>query len=367
MAEANRARAMRLKAMAIRARSTAEGEASTQPQQAAPVDEDPMAGVEAALGNTLKYATNVAKIIQEEILLGYGDELSSLIPATFKYIMAGADGKKSWGQTYDQELRKEQRIAKEFRKENPTAANLAAGTGMAAPAVLTMGVGMGPTAVRVGAKTAGKATTEALGRPGFMRRVAGGTAAGGTYGAVYGAGKAEGGIEERLSGADETGAVGAAVGAATPIVGAIARAAISHVSKRIAAKKAGIDPRAVDPIQEALESGAEGVAKGVKDPIPDSLWADLYPETRGLLSTALVGLGRFGNKGRKEIGRRADESGAKVGQSLDDTLGIPEGLETAVARMTAESKPVLDRLYGAGRGNSHSIHRGERPEAPEPN
>ena len=254
-------------------------------------------------------------------------------------------GRSRGGQTYDQELRKEQRIAKEFRKENPTAANLAAGTGMAAPAVLTMGVGMGPTAVRVGAKTAGKATTEALGRPGFMRRVAGGTAAGGTYGAVYGSGKAEGGVEERLAGAVEPGAVGAAVGSAIPIVGAISRAAISHISKRIAAKKAGIDPRAVDPIQEALESGAEGVAKGVKDPIPDSLWADLYPETRGLLSTALVKLGRFGNKGRKEIGRRADESGARVGQSLDDTLGTPEGLETAVARMTAESKPVLDRLY----------------------
>ena len=263
------------------------------------LDEDPRVGVETALRNTWNYATNVAQAVREELLLGYGSEKEAIISATFKYILAGGKG-KSWGQIYDDDVSQTEKGLKEFSEKNPKVAGLATATGMLIPAGLTMGAAMGPTAVRVGAKTAGKATTEALKRPNFFRRSAQGTAAGAGYGAVYGSGKAEGGIEDRLAGAVEPGAVGAGMGAAVPIVGALARPAIAHLIKRGAAKRAGIERAAVDPLQETLESGAEGVAGEVKEPLPDSIWADLYADTRGLLSESLVRLGRFGKKVEKK-------------------------------------------------------------------
>ena len=329
--------------------------------------DDPEAGIETALKNTLKYAVDVARAVQEEVYLGYGDEAAALVPATIRYILAGADGKKSWGDIYDKQLGLERRRLKEFKKENPTVAGLAGGVGMALTAIPTMGLGMGPTAVRTIARTA---STQPLKRPSFGRRMVGGATVGATYGGVYGSGKAEGGLEERLAGADEAGAVGGALGATIPIVGAIARPIISHIRKIHAAKAAGFgeprggilgnvpgfrtkvgdSTRAIDPIQEVLESGAGGLPGRVKDPVPESFWADIYPDTRGLLSQSLVNMGRFGHKGRKRLGDRADEAGVKVGQSLDDTLGTPDGLEAVVARMTAERKPKLDRLYAEAEG-----------------
>ena len=240
----------------------------------------------------------------------------------------------------------EEKALEDFHKKNPFVANVAEGVGMLAPAVVSSGWSMGPTAVRAGAKTAGLASTEALKRPGFIRRAAQGTAAGGGYGAVYGSGKAEGGLEERLAGAVEPGAVGAVMGAATPIVGAIARPIIEHLKKRLVAKRTGVNPRALDPIQEALEEGSRGAPGGVKEPVPETYWADIFPNTRGLLVESLEKLGNFGLKGRARIEARGDAAGPRMTQALDEALGTPEGLETAVARMTAESKPILDRLYG---------------------
>ena len=188
MAEADRARAMALKAKLIRARSTAVRKASTQPQQQAVPDDpdDPETGIETALKNTWKYATDVSNYIsglantyQDELFVGSGDELGAIAPATFKYILAGPKGKKSWGQIYDQELKGGQKRIKKFAKENPWTAGIAGAAGMATSAIPTMGVGMGAAAVRVGAKTAGKATTQALGRPDFLRRASGGAAAAG--------------------------------------------------------------------------------------------------------------------------------------------------------------------------------------------
>ena len=295
--------------------------------------------------------------------MGHGDELGAIAPATFKYILAGPKGKKSWGQIYDQELKGGQKRIKKFAKENPWTAGIAGAAGMATSAIPTMGVGMGAAAVRTGAQTAGQYTTQALTRPfcGITRAVSGAKTAG-AYGAVYGYGKGEGGVGERLASTVEPGAVGAAIGAATPIVGAIARPIVAHLSKLRAAKKAGIDPQAVDPIQEALESGAEGVARRVKKPLPDSIWADLNADTRGLLSKSVMRLGRFGYKARKEIGRRADEGGARVEQSLDDALGTPDGLETVVARMTAERKPILDKLYAQAEATliRYDLPKGQR-------
>ena len=313
----SREQVLALKAKFIRERGMSEsgaGIAAPQLEQAGP--DDPAAGVETALSNTWEYAIGVAKTVQEEFFLGYGDELSAIAPATFKYILAGPDGKKSWGQIYEEVHTQELRDIEKFRKENPTAANLAAGTGMALPAVFTMGASMGPTAVRAGAKTAGLASTEALKRPNFIRRSAQGAAAAGGYGAVYGSGKAEGGIEERLAGAVEPGAVGAAMGSAIPIVGAIARPIIAHLKKRKVAKAAGIgvgprkkflgipvswkqvNTRAIDPIQEALHMGSRGAPGGVKEPVPETFWADIYANTRGLYVESLEKLGRFGLKGR---------------------------------------------------------------------
>ena len=50
-------------------------------------------------------------------------------------------------------------------------------------------------------------------------------------------------------------------------------------------------------------------------------------------------------KGGADIEIRGDAAGPRMTQALDDALGTPEGLETVVARMTAERKPILDRLY----------------------
>ena len=63
------------------------------------------------------------------------------------------------------------------------------------------------------------------------------------------------------------------------------------------------------------------------------------------MSEALERMGRFGYKGQEAIKGRAREGGERVARSLDDSLGTPEGLESTVERMTAERKPIMDRLY----------------------
>ena len=77
-------------------------QADTTGEQAAP--EDPEAGIQDALRNTWNYAVNVGlKVVQDGVRAGiWRLRLGAIAPATFQYLLAGPDGKKSWGQIYDQ-------------------------------------------------------------------------------------------------------------------------------------------------------------------------------------------------------------------------------------------------------------------------
>ena len=209
--------------------------------------EDPDAGIksalldiETALRNAKQYGEDVAKTVFDNFTLGAGDEFRAVVPATIKFIMAGPEGKKSWGDHFDDEMKSDLKRADKFLEESPVTANLAIGTGMGLPALLTAGAAMGPVAVRAGVKMAGKAITEPLKRPSFVSRAAGGLAAGAGLSGAHAFNTGQGGVAERMENVSGAMTVGGVAGAMIPAVGLIARGAISHLQKRVVAKRAGI-------------------------------------------------------------------------------------------------------------------------------
>ena len=61
--------------------------------------EDPAAGVETALRNTHDYALAVAKAVHEGLFVGYGSEVGVVSTATFRYLLAGPDGRSRGGRS----------------------------------------------------------------------------------------------------------------------------------------------------------------------------------------------------------------------------------------------------------------------------
>ena len=285
------------------------------------------------------------------------EEMTAAIGATPDWLFGGDD--YSWGEHYDAKLAKERARHKQFQEEKPlTSMALQTGGGLAT-AIPTVGLGMGGTApglfsrATTGVKNLvtghkpGKFDPTKLQRRSFLGRTAGGAAAGAAYGGAFGFGHGEGGAVDRAASAVVPAGLGGAIGAATPVVGAVARPAIAAVKKRIAAEKAGISTRAVDPLQGALQRGTHDVGGAVDAPVPGSLVADQYGSTRELLGDRLGKLGSDADRARKFVATRGDEASTKVTKALDDSFGgaPTEGAEAVGERLRASTATARKSAY----------------------
>lgn len=192
-----------------------------------------------------------------------------------------------------------------------------------------------------------------LASPTLMGRSAGGAALGLAQGGTYGFGSGEGGFVNRGQNALVQGGIGAAVGAAAPVVaqgaGAAYRGVKDYIAKRAAAQQAGAMPEAVEQITRILQAddtlGPTGRAN-MQRAGADAMLADAGPNARQALDAAV----QFGGRGTASTRQIIDERAGRAAQDMNAALdlhlgGPPVGVETARAGIRTAARPALNEAY----------------------
>ena len=150
--------------------------------------------------------------LEQGVTMGFADEVGAAGAATgafLKNLPQGFDAaKEAAGKRYDERLKGERDLAKEFAEQYPI---------LNTSLVTLGGLGLGPQQQPL-AIGASKALPAAQAAPTLGQAARQGAVMGGTYGGITGFGSAEGGLGERLAGAALGGTAGAALGAATPFL-----------------------------------------------------------------------------------------------------------------------------------------------------
>jgi hypothetical protein len=176
--------------------------------------------------------------VGQGLSFGFSDEMEGLARALYqKY---AGDGKKSFGELYDEAVAVPRKRQAQAARSNPLAYY---------GGELVSGIAVPGGLARAGIRGA----VAGAANRGLAARSLAGAREGAAYGAAYGTGKAEGGIPERLTGALQGAAVGGAIGAAAP--GAID--ALGAVGQRVAAPIRGV----MNPRGMAAEKFGEAIAR----------------------------------------------------------------------------------------------------------
>lgn len=201
----------------------------------------------------------------------------------------------------------------------------------------------------------GASRLDRLGRAGMV---------GAGAGSLYGAGAADGGVEERAGGAATGGLLGYAGGVAgQEIVQALPRVAsgLSEAGARIQ-RGFGIEPKAAEVTPAATDAALDYVRRVVRDSGAEGLLREA-PAGKPLTAAEAIGpagvtqvaalsrrAGRTAEAAQGQLGARAQEQGARVVQDFADLTGLDpagsadliENLATAGRRIAA---PLYDRAY----------------------
>ena len=261
---------------------------------------------------------NVARqALGQGAALGFGDEIEGF----FRGLMPGT--------TVDKEIDRARQRVKMYEENYPE---------RAIPATLAGGLLTGG---------AGAARAAAMKGAPMLARMAQGARTGAGYGAVGGAGTAEGGLADRAVGAGYGTLTGGATGAAFPAIAAGGRAVVDSVrgsmpgaARRIAERNvreaADYDNVTVDTARDILTRGPNVMAG-----------ADLAdPRAMGLRNAArLAANTRGGVQGLRFVGERADAQGQRIGRALEG--GLPSKTLNDFLDETSELRRVsADRNYG---------------------
>tara|TARA_R100000700_G_scaffold4320_1_gene7594 strand:- start:485 stop:2401 length:1917 start_codon:yes stop_codon:yes gene_type:complete len=250
-------------------------------------------------------------------LLGFGDEIEGGIMGLMP------------GTTVDKEIDRARQRVKMYEENYPERAIPATLAG----GVLTGGVGTARAAALKGAP--------------MLARMAQGAKTGAGYGAVGGAGTAEGGLADRAVGAGYGTLTGAGTGAAFPAIAAggravvdAARGSMPGAAKRIAERNvreaAEFDDITADVARDTFARGPDVMAG-----------ADLAdPRAMGLRNAArLAANTRGGVQGLRFVGERADAQGQRIGKALEG--GLPSKTLDDFLDETNELRRVsANRNYG---------------------
>ncbi len=181
-----------------------------------------------------------------------------------------------------------------------------------------------------------------------------GIVAGGTEGAVSGAGRGQT-PEERLKLAQEDaitgGVLGGVVSGFAPALSAGFRNAIDFFKSAdvgVIAKSLGLSPDAARVVKNALSVEDIPAAQARLAAVGDqAMLADAGPATAQLLDTAMAEGGGALRVGREAIEARAAESGPRLRSAFDSILGQPGGVKAAAREISQGSAKARQTAYDA--------------------
>lgn len=186
-------------------------------------------------------------------------------------------------------------------------------------------------------------------------------------GVGLGVGGAEGAISGYGSGTDDksrkqnaktralvSALVGGAVGAAAPLVARgtqeLWRRGQDYLTLRNEARAAGMDRPAYEHVIRALEAddafspqGQQRLAAGGQE----AMLADAGPSTQTLLDAAQQTTGPATGLSRGRIEERATRAGLQASDALDNSLGVPRGMDSMETAIRQGSAPARQAAYDA--------------------
>lgn len=259
----------------------------------------------------------------DTMTFGFGDELAS-VPAS---MLSGVP--------QDQVLREMRTNQKDARADNPKSYMAGQLGGAVAQGLATRGASFMPNAISLGGKVLGGALT------------------GAAYGGVYGAGSGEG-LQDRGIEAVKGALIGGATGGAFPLVAAGVSTAYSKIADAImgnrAASSAGYSPETLRMLGDVMEAdgtlGPTGRAN-MAAAGHDAMLADAGPNAKAVLDTAIQRGGPGAVGARQAIAERSDRAASAIGDTLDNTLGSPEGVTAARTAIRVGSAPARSAAYDA--------------------
>lgn len=148
--------------------------------------------------------------------------------------------------------------------------------------------------------------------------------------------------------------VGGAVGAAAPLVARgtqeLWRRGQDYLTLRNEARAAGMDRPAYEHVIRALEAddafspqGQQRLAAGGQD----AMLADAGPSTQTLLDAAQQTTGPATGLSRGRIEERATRAGLQASDALDNSLGVPRGMDSMETAIRQGSAPARQAAYDA--------------------
>lgn len=244
------------------------------------------------------------------------------------------------------------------REDNPwsygTGEFAAAMASLPLPALGT-GAKAGALAARAGGEEAKRGILKALGTGGMdvLKTTATGATTGGAFGAVSGAGNAEGGIEERISGAGSGTIVGGAFGAglapiaryvAAPLAAVVGRKVFTSAESKaldMVIKRAKKSNRSLEDVRADFDAWAKS------GEVPETLAELMGPNERGLLSAAITSnketRSRAGEvllgRGRDEVDRLEGKFAENMGAGRGD---FPKAKAEAAKARAEDPEPLYD-------------------------
>lgn len=178
--------------------------------------------------------------------------------------------------------------------------------------------------------------------------------AGTGLGYVGGFGTTDGDLADRNAGGAVGAGIGTVVGRFGPTVANAAGSAYSNVANLLArnnaSQAAGINPGVARYLTNAIEAGGgftpEGVAR-MNAAGGQGMIVDAAPNMRTMLDTAIQSSGAAGRTARDAIADRLAIDSDAIRDALDNTLGLPEGIGTARARIASETAGDRGAAYRA--------------------
>ena len=178
-----------------------------------------------------------------------------------------------------------------------------------------------------------------------------GIVAGGTEGALQGAGAANEGNRGRgaATGAAIGAGMGGVVGMLAPVVSDGVQAIARRVKKldvRTIADEFGLSIPAARTVKSALANDdMERAIAAIRRGGDDAMLADAGPASRQMLDAASQTGGEALAITRDRVGTRAATQGARFKQTIDDVLGTPGGVRAAARDISQRTAPARQAAY----------------------
>lgn len=184
----------------------------------------------------------------------------------------------------------------------------------------------------------------------LLPRAGAGVAEGAAFGGLSGAGAGTN-TKERTAGAGQGAALGAGFGLAGEALGSAAsygyQGAKNFINRGVAAPT-GRSAQAVRNVGHLMSADdlSHAGSRRIAQAGPEGMLADAGPTARGALDTAIQRAGPAADLANRRIGNRVSRESRRVTDTLDNTLGAPEGVTAARTRIREGSRTARSDAYG---------------------